>query len=289
MNIIEKIKDIFGVMDDVQDYEDKVKKETGPVLVLLKSLEEDASRIRREVSGVMDRDDPKEVARLMERLDLDRPFVTGKTALNKLVAILEDLKKLQRKLDAAPGALRKGVGSTVSEAIVDVSKAINNHSGLLRDISELQGQRKKAVREVLGTAAIVGLGIGGVALTSFVGSTLSTMATNRHVRVGVERALGSFQIRLSQGLSNFRRLADEVSVESRLAEQEYNQKLEAAKAQIQREMNVKVNEVGRNLTRDYQSGNLSRTELEQTLREAEERLEKERTQKIEQAIRNLTG
>lgn len=158
MGVFEAIKDLFGVFDDAEDFTDAIKKKVRAADVILGKFEDANSDIQKRVGRLNDRTDAKEAAAILDKLDFRSPFLFGRTLLQRLKDIQDDLGELQRKLRKMPPKIQSEVAPSLNKAQQHIQSTIKENVGALQQISRLQQQRKDRVRTIAKTLVVVGAG-----------------------------------------------------------------------------------------------------------------------------------
>lgn len=140
--------------------------------------------------------DKEFIVKAMQKLDIDRPLLVGKTILRQFTSARDQLFDLRDTIDTDEADnVVKAVRPHVDHAIKAIEAALREHVTSIKAITKLQDDTKSFVRRVLALAVgvvkdAVSLFIGGP--TSFIAKTTQVMAgvqgTSRHLTGFVQDA-----------------------------------------------------------------------------------------------------
>jgi len=169
MGVWEGIKDILGILDDAGDYVDRVKSEMEPINQLVTQLDREAKEIEHTLNMIRQSDDSDLAKDLLVKLDLNRPLLFGKAIGKRLVNARKELNDLKRHLSQRKAkAFKATVMPVITTAMRRLDHIFRQHGDMLKQISTLQVQRKKAIRAVLKIIAKGGVIAAGVSLISVI-------------------------------------------------------------------------------------------------------------------------
>lgn len=217
MGLIEGLKDLIGILDDAQDYTDRVDKIMRPVKPLLKTLTGMTDKVKKDIDRISSSRDNDEVKRLFQRLDIDRPLLIGKSVLSKLVTARNELTDLARHLNKADSDFVSDVRPTIESAITKVTKALRENDEVIEKLSSLQEARKSAARA---KAIIIGTTVAATAGTIAVGAVVGGMfSAISAIKTGLD-SLTSFTDEVQ---TDYRSIKSGISKASQQARQQVRQ------------------------------------------------------------------
>lgn len=171
--MIEAIKDFLGIMDDAQDYADKLASIAKKAKKALDILKRDGETIQKLINRTNDGTLPHEtVAEYIDSLDRESGWM-----IDTLDDALRDLRDIRRKAENA-GDMAKPALERIDKLEKELSAGIQEHSKL---ISAIEDFRRKFVR--LNTASAKG------AAVTFLSSLLGTI-----IGFGAIAAIGTDRI-----------------------------------------------------------------------------------------------
>lgn len=188
-NFVDFFKDIFGVMDDANDYAEEVQD-------ILKKLQPLFDRLERAGDDLGDRleearkaDDLKKMKALLVGADFETPGVLGKTIRKKLSEAWSKTKDLEQSLRKLPPEIRRNAEKHVERAEDKIGVIIKENKKMLSEISKVQREVRSHARKIakyVATGVLVVTGSAGVAYAF--GTAIKTAVVGAFVRVATNMA-----------------------------------------------------------------------------------------------------
>lgn len=162
---LESIKDFLGIMDDANDFLDKLRDKQRRITAMMKKF----SSMTEEQTGIAlgmlhAREDPKKVKAIMDKLDIRRPLLFGKTIMRELQDHNRDLGKLESKLNKMPSDVRSEVKPMIVAVRRQLTSGMRDHLRVIQVFSTMQDRNKKFWRTVAAAGAAVVLTAGALAI-----------------------------------------------------------------------------------------------------------------------------
>ena len=168
-------------------------------------------------------EDPEIIADLLDKLDLDRPFLFGKAIGKKLVNAKKELEQLKAHLSRqSDRPIKKEALPVINKALGRLNKVFSEHGDMLKKISYLQNKRKEAIRSALKKAAkgaVITGGVATIAMLSSLTTIIGITGVFRGTILGFIKAIGQEWISTEatlRGVNDLRR-KEQIDFENRLA------------------------------------------------------------------------
>lgn len=171
---LEWLKDLVGIIDDAKDIVDRVDDIMGDVEPIAKKLKQDGDELAKAVEEIKRSDDPDVAKRILDRLDVKRPFLLGKTMSQKLDKATNDLVDLRQRVVTLDDQLKTSGLHIVDRALDSIRKLHEKNFEAIKLISEIQEEHRDSHRKVV--KIIGGAVVGAAVTTGIVGFILALSA-----------------------------------------------------------------------------------------------------------------
>lgn len=149
MAVFESIKDLFGVMDDAQDFVDRIDKKVKEAFVILNKFEKASGELKDQLESIERYDELEDAKRILQKMDIESPKMFGKTVLQKLESIKDDLNQLMFKLKEMPREIQTEVLPHFTNANSLIADSIQKHIKALRVLDAFQNQHQEFYKDIL--------------------------------------------------------------------------------------------------------------------------------------------
>ncbi len=164
-NLVDTIKDWFGVMDDAEDYIENIDQGLASIQTMNKKLKTFADDFKKSAGKLQRTDDPADV---LDEYDFSRPGLFGKNILGKISGVRRDMLSLKRSLAKSPPEIKSKVSERLEAAIRIVDESLVSNSRAIYLISQLQNDHRSLSQSVVkGAAVTAAVVLGAVALDRF--------------------------------------------------------------------------------------------------------------------------
>lgn len=202
MGAVDKIKDILGIFDDAQDFLDEMKRNADKMRGLFSKFKSLTEGEREKINRLQSAGgNAKEVVEIMEKVDVDRPFLFGRTLLKDLQGMRRDLSKMESKIRNLPPEHRADIKAKLSKLTSVFDRGFRQHIDTIRVFSNVQRKRQEFWRGIVKSGILVAGGVvAGAALTTTAAAAVRHIVQNADKFDTSSTFLAEF---LDQGLNEF--------------------------------------------------------------------------------------